>query len=215
MPRKENKQISFYVTEELHKQIKEQAILSGKTMKRYITDLHKENLAREKQEDLWETHLQSINLLMEEVRDLKNLVANQTKLIQKLLGQKIQEPVEVDNEPVVSLHDVMASVKHPEDEQGTLHDLAKGGLGKFISKEATSEPVKEDEKIDEFTQLIEEALNELGQTEVSNLDLRIKDSSGKTISAISNNPPKPNTKPMEDVYTEEFTHLLEEALKNI
>ncbi len=215
MPRKENKQISFYVTEALHKEIKEQAILSGKTMKRYITDLHKENLSRERQEEILEAHLQSINLLMEEIRDLKHLVANQTKLIQQLLGQKFPEPIEPETEPVVSLHDVMASVKHPENEEGTLHDLAKGGLGKFISKETKTEPLTEEKNVDEFTRLIEEALNELGQTEVTNLDLRIKDSSGKTISSISNEPPKPNTKPMEDVYAEEFTNLLEEALKNI
>lgn len=215
MPRKENKQISFYVNENLHKEIKEQAILNGKTMKRYIIDLHQEFVEKEKEENLLEAHFQSINLLMEEIRDLKAIVANQTKLIQKLLGEDASDNVEVDNSPVVSLHDVMASVKHPENDQGTLHDLAKGGLGKFISKEATAEPEPMDQSVDEFSHLIEEALNELGKTEVSDLDLRIKDSSGKTISEISSEPPKPNTKPMEETYAEEFTTLLEEALKNL
>ncbi len=213
MPRKDNKQISFYVSENLHKEIKNEAISQGKTMKQYILDLHREAKQKPAQESILIEQSKQMKLLIEEIENLKGLIVEQGRLLQKFVTKEPILAETIDEEPIISLHEVMSHQKHPDLEEASLHDLAKGGLGKFITEEKEPETIHSED--DEFTKLIEEALEELEKTEFRNLDIMVKDSSGKTIQKLKTDLPKPNTKPIEDIYTEEFTRLVEEALKNL
>ncbi len=211
MGRKDSKQISFYVSEQLHREIKSTAKNLGKSIKAYIIDLHREREESKAQASILEEHRKLLMDFHKEIQVLKGMIVELHSL-----EPPISSPTEdenVDDGTTPSLYDVMSKEFHPEQsEEPSLHQLAKTGLT-AVPKNQQKETVVDDPEADEFAKLVEEALSELSKTQAMEMDIQIKDSKGRTIKSLSSNLPKPNTQSMEQKYDEEFAKLIEEALK--
>ncbi len=224
MGRKHNKQISFYVTDELHKEIKRTASDNGKTIKAYIVDLHNNLLNQVQlserlrvQESLT---LQVIETLKEMNKELKLLrpkpVKIDSQIQQETKIENSQESLDSKGEEGESLYDFMQKQKigQKETQSESLHTFAKGNLKNIMPHDLLPQDWDQDyDPEDDFTKMVETTLSELGATDLEGLNISIKDSSGREIKTVK--PPSPHTKPIEKKYDEEFTKLVEDALKDL